>query len=227
MSEVLKSLESLYTQGKVEEAINLLKENELNFDRPLFHYNLGTMLVKNKQLPQARFHLEVAKVLGYKPTMVDNNIDFVKENLGLLRLEEPRNLKENYHVTIEGVPREYFVTFFLVSILLGLYFYKRVKRVWVLILFIVISASLPFAKVYQNQLMKVGIVSTDTPLREGPSDVFEQTGELPAGLKVFISEIRDDSWYFVESPKMFRGWVELKYLNLIGKKNEKLILDFM
>ncbi len=227
MSDLLKSLEGLYTQGKVEEAINLLKENEQSLDRPLFHYNLGTMLVKNKQLPQARFHLEVAKILGFKPSMVDNNIEYVKENLGLMRLEEPRTLSENYYRTMEGIPREYFVSFFLVCILIGLYFYRKLKRAWVLILFICLSMTFPLAKVYQNQLVKVGIVSTDTPLREGPSEVFEQTGELPAGLKVFISEIRDGSWYFVESPKPFRGWVELKYLNIIGKKNEKLLLDFM
>ena len=58
------------------------------------------------------------------------------------------------------------------------------------------------------------VVLTDKSLFEGPSNIFDQTGTLPAGLKVTISKERD-GWLFIEFPDSYRGWVnkdDLGYL---------------
>ena len=60
---------------------------------------------------------------------------------------------------------------------------------------------------------RLAITLETTKTREGPSAVFQETGELAAGSKIIVRD-NSDGWYLVVAPSQLAGWVEKNRIGL-------------
>jgi tetratricopeptide (TPR) repeat protein len=214
-NELLKSLETLYTKANYQEAIDLLLKNKESFDPALFHYNLGSIYLKNKNLPIARYHLEKATHLGFTSSEVLNNLKVTEHGLNLTSVETTGSWSTDYFYQALFLPQTYVIIYalFVVSLLL---FVKKLKKLsWMYFTSFALLLLSPAAikSLLSDNLQQVVVLKT-SHCKEGPSGIFEDNHELPAGLKIIVTKPKD-GWYFIKYPSHLSGWVKKDDLGII------------
>ena len=214
-NELLKSLETLYTKANYQEAIDLLLKNKESFDPALFHYNVGSMYLKNKNLPIARYHLEKASHLGFTSSEVMNNLNVTELGLDLTTLESSGSVATDYFYQALFVPQSYVIGYmlFIVTLMLFLKKFKKLSWMYFTSLTLLFLSPAVIKSILIKNLNQVVVLKT-SHCKEGPSGIFEDNHELPAGLKIIVTKPKE-GWYFIQHPSHLSGWVKKDDLGII------------
>jgi len=215
MNKKLKKIETFYTTKDYDGGIKFLQSIKSSLDDSVYHYNLGTFLAKKNELSQARFHFEVAKDLNFNKSMLENNLKVVKQTLQVNIIEEPETITEHLIGGVDAFPKDYFLSFFLVILLISSIIYKKYKSLTASILLMLLALVPLGTNKYIKTKYKQAVVIENSPVFDGPSDVFEQINEAPNGVKIILSEKRENNWFFIDYPTALRGWIKLKHAKLI------------
>jgi hypothetical protein len=215
MNELLKSLETLYLEGKYEQAREQILKNKLEFSEGLFHYNLGTVLSKTGKVAAGRYHFEKAQKAGYVDTKNLNNLEYVKSQLQVNDLSTSDNFGDQAIESLMSIPVSLYLSMTLILFITFVLFikYKIVSNNIVKILLFVIALS-PIAlnQLYLNK-KSFAVSLQEVKLHEGPSKVYEEKGTVPAGAKFLLGRF-DKGWVFIERPLQLSGWVRVEALGI-------------
>lgn len=216
-TELLKSLEALYLDGKGESAVQLLLENRDRLEPGLFHYNLGTFYTQLNDLGAGRYHLE--KALQYEGPTTDilNNLRTVQTQLAHQELAHSPQLSDRLLANLFELPMDYAITATLIMILLGMIIFKwrGIKSFWALGFYFLLSLTPVALTSYVSYQYDVAIVLKESSVLEGPSALFKEKYRLSSGLKIVVEEHKDRGWYFIKKPVHLSGWIEKKSLGLL------------
>ncbi len=215
MNQQLKEIEKFYTSKDYDGGVKYLNSVKSSLDDSVYHYNLGTFLAKKNELSMARFHFELAKDLNFNKSMLDNNLKVVKQNLQVNIIEQPESVTEHLIHSIDLFPKDYFLSFFLLILLISSLLFKKFKSLSVAILLMLLAITPLATKKIINDKYKEAIVTESSPVFDGPSDVFEQITEAPNGVKIILSQERENNWFFIDYPEPLRGWIKLKHAKLL------------
>ena len=204
----LKSLESLYLEGKYDEAKSLLLENKTIFTEGAFHYNLGTILGKQELLAASRYHLEKAIKKGYYDSKVQHNLNVVKGHLPADELLKADSIYDLAATKILEAPVSLYlaITLTLISALLLMIRLKLITRLRTIIMATVFSFCPILISYLWLEQISFAITLKDTPLYEGPSKIYSQITTLPAGAKFIVGEA-NNGWFYIQHPLSRVGWV--------------------
>ncbi len=209
MKQGLSQLETLYSKGQFKEGLSFLESMKPELDLGVYHYNKGTFLSKLNEFAEARLHFEKAKDFNFSSNVLENNLQVVKNNLGVIELEKANSNFEFIYNLFDSISKDYYLLFFLLFILISLVVIKRYKNISLAIFLLFLSiVPLGIQKFLDNQY-KQAIVLSEKPIFDGPSEIFEQISEAPKGAKVLLSDSRENDWFLINYPESLRGWVKL------------------
>ena len=209
MDEISKSLEGLYLKGEFAEAQKVLLANKDQFSPGLFHYNLGTVLMKMGNHAAGRYHLEKALKNGYVDTKVFHNLSVAKSHLGVSDVENSGNPFDAILSFSLDIPFSLYLTLTLIfalclALLMKLKMLVRWSRVGICFAFVLLPV------LYYSFFLSrfnFAIALSDAPLREGPSQIYAELSKVKAGSKFIIGESQD-GWYYIKSPSTMTGWIK-------------------
>lgn len=211
MSELLKSLESHFVEGRYEKAIELLEGMRGDLPIGQYHYNMGSLYAQLEELGPARYHLESALSEGFVNTAVYNNLEFTLSKLPVRDLSTSDHFIDQVYSWLLSAPEGAYLSlslFFLLLFVLS-FMIRFMSKSWLrwsfLALFIVPVAT--------NQLylkhLNTAVSLHEIPVRAGPSEIYEQSYLLPAGAKILLGQ-KSEGWGMIQRPKELAGWVHLK-----------------
>ena len=208
INNVLKSLEGLYLAGKFPQAQALLLEHKDFFLPSLFHYNLGTIYLKQHHYPLARFHLEKSFYLGNTDVATWHNLALVKEKLMVKDLSNSPYWRDQAWDLAKSIPSDWFLATTLLLLVVSLYGYYRRwwQRTRVVLVLCCLSCGPYLWEKIQLQAFYPGIILEKANAYEGPSAIFSAMGELPAGTKVVVGKSYN-GWSFIHAPVFLAGWI--------------------
>ncbi len=187
--------------------------NKESFEPGVFHYNLGTVLFKEGEFSASRYHLEKALSKGFYNSDIEHNLFAVKAKLNTEILEKPVSSEGMIvqHLANTSIDIVFFVA---LTTTLILFFFKKHFHQFLLALLLLLSF-LPFlSKIYiENSLIKA-VSLTKIDIKEGPSDIFEKSSELPEGIRVIMSKQKGE-WFYIRYPSQFSGWVKRERLGIL------------
>jgi len=219
MNNKVEHIQSLYRAKEFKKGIEFLQNHRADFSPEVYHYNLGTFFLKDNQAPVARLHFEQAKALGFGNSILENNLKVAKQKLNVISIEQPLTLEKKTMDFFESVNPDWFLTFFLICLLISSFLYGKTRSLILSLCFMLFSISPMGLKEYFNKKFIKAIITQPTAVYDGPSDIYDEIGDLPQGLKIYLTTQRD-SWYFIEYPESYRGWIDYSKLNVIqGEKN--------
>jgi hypothetical protein len=209
MTNILKSVEELYLKKQYDEALDALLKHKDSFDSGLFHYNLGSVYLKMGNVGAARYNLEKSKDSGFSLGLVNKNINIIKQNVNVVGLEKSDSIYEQA-IGFSINKSSYLVgTVFLLCaiVVLLLAIFKKIKS-WSIIIGLLLFLSIPVSlKVFVDKRFDRAVALRDLSLHEGPSKIYEESGEIRAGSKVIIGK-SVNGWLFVKYPESVAGWVK-------------------
>lgn len=205
IEDVLKTVESLYASKDFDGALKILKENQNTLPQGVWNYNMGTVYGKTGELALARYHFLQAEASGFSEAELLKNKALVENNLNVARYEEAIStndyLVKNALFASQGLLTTLAFVCFLFS--LGILSKTgKVKKALVLLIPVFIFASL---NLWINSWPKQ-IVVTPQVIKDGPSTIFNNQGELPSGLMIVTT--KKDGWLYIQYPSRFSGWIK-------------------
>lgn len=204
--EILKKAEELYLDDQLESATDVILESKALLDRPLFHYNLGSLYLKREKLGPARLHLEMAKKEGFSYPMLWKNLEVIKSQPQIVDPVKSRNIWESFSAKYREIPSDFFIIFFLLFLSIStLGLRKKVIRPLVFVFFLLLSFAPWGVKTFLDKEVNFAVVITTTRVFEGPSSIYTDLGEVAEGSRVLVSKLKD-GWFYIVSPKEFQGW---------------------
>ena len=93
-SELLATVKTLYLQEDFAGAVQALTKNPQSLPPEIWHYNLGTLHLKNGNWGMGRFHLEKASKAGFVGDMNFKNLSMVKAREEVVDLYRSESLLE-------------------------------------------------------------------------------------------------------------------------------------
>lgn len=213
--ELFKSLEELYESKEYESVISMLLENKDKISKGDFHYNLGTAYLKNNNLSASRYHFEKAYHEGHMTPQLLRNLETSKSFLNVKELERSDYFKDNLLSLSKSFPFESYLLISLIILVISVLLF-RLKKIKMIPLGVLLGLAIVFSSfgLYVEKSIQQAIVLESSTVLEGPSRSFDETAELPRGIKVIIKK-RDDKWVFVESPLHYSGWIERVKLGIL------------
>ena len=206
-----KKYQELFANSQHEKAIELLKSSKGKFEPALYHYNLGVNYAKTNELPLARFHFEKSKDSGFYSLEVSKNLEQVKELLQVESVEANTSVRDHVYDFVLSSSIYSGANLSLALLLLLLFQMKKISRGWVRII-LALAMIFPFAFQWSlKERYDQTIALTQKEVWRGPSKIFEQTQEIPAGMKFIVSE-NFNGWRYVVSPSSHQGWIQNKSL---------------
>ncbi len=214
--QLLQSVQSLYLEGDYQGAIETLTQGGEQLGQGLFHFNLGTLYLKNEQWGLGRYHLEKALKAGLVSEAQYHNLRLASSQPGLANLATSPQWSERALNTALSVPQDFYFLCSLGLTILGLFFLRR-------------SASFSWGKVFGGlglaclpsafclfflAELKEAVVLKDSPIREGPSQIYAESITLQEGSKIVVGK-RSGNWYFIKYPRRMGGWVAQDHLGLL------------
>ncbi len=216
-SAALQKLQEFYASDRFQDGIDLLLETRSEWEPARFHELLGSFYMKLDSFAVARYHFEMAVAKGNLSPAVQNNLDFVLQQMGLSAYGN--HWFERLVDTLSMWPFEIWAT--LSVVMLALSFWKlrqrwqHGSRIFIVTLWLLsLVPQLVYWGVFAPRVHAV--VLEDIPLYEGPSAVFSSAKTLRAGQKVIIDG-GSEGWSFVTFPNVWRGWVQSEKLGFIGR----------
>jgi tetratricopeptide (TPR) repeat protein len=209
------SFDELYLKKDYKGAAQYLLDNKQRLDSGIFHYNLGTVYSKMGDQATARFHLEKAIQEGYINTSSINNLNFIKTQLQVDDLTNSTSLPDEMINMATLIPEAAYLSITLIfcSIFMTMVRFQKIKRKWVMVLGLLLAASpMIFSQLYVKKI-NYAIALKDIPLYEGPSKIFNEKGQIRAGSKIILGELKE-SWFYVKFPLSLSGWINKDQLGL-------------
>lgn len=208
-ADILKSLEELYLKGSFDEAMGLLIKNKSLFNNSDYHYNLGTILVKNNDLGAGRYNFEMALKESQFNTLARNNLEFLMTKLQANDLSTSTVFTDKFLNKSMQLGTDIVLSFslILVLIVLSLYKFKKIINKRILAILVVISLMPSAAHYFIKSKYKIAIALSDQKILEGPSGVYGAIGDLDAGAKIILGE-ENKQWIMIEYPRHYAGWVK-------------------
>lgn len=209
MDDLSKSLEAHYLKGEYAEAQKLLLANKDQFDPGIFHYNLGTTLMKQGNFAAGRYHLEKALKNGYVDSKVIHNLSVAKSQLAVNDISNSNNPLDLALSFSLDIPFSLYLSGTLILSLLAMLLIrlKKVTRLYgIIILAVVVMFPILYAGLFVNRF-NFAMALTDSSLREGPSQIYGELSKIKAGSKFIIGEMQGD-WYYIKSPASMAGWIK-------------------
>lgn len=211
----IQSVEEAYTKGDYDLVIKELLENKSNLDMGIFHYNLGTAYLKKGSLAVSRFHLEKAYNAGYLNPGLVKNLSVVKGRLSVQEVETSDHIFDNVLAASKSIPTSAFYSFSLALLFIVIVLY-RFKRITHIAGSVVVGLSLTVALLgsWTKSSYQTAFMLQDSKVFEGPSESFDVSQEVPAGVRVFIKK-QDSKWLYISSPVHLVGWIQRSKLGIL------------
>lgn len=207
--------DELYLKKDFKGASQYLLDNKLQMNSGIFHYNLGTVYSKMGDQAAARFHLEKSIKEGYINTSSLNNLNFVKAKLGVDDLSTSTSFPDQVVNVVTAIPTSaYFSLTLVLCLILAIMirFYKIQKKWLMVVCFLLAMSPVLFSNFYVKKI-NYAIALKDIPLYEGPSKIFNEKGQVRAGSKIVIGELKE-GWFYVKFPLSLAGWINKDQLGL-------------
>lgn len=209
MDSTLKSLQQSYIEKDFKSGIDLMLKEKAKFSQPIFHFNVGTLYVKEGNLAAGRFHLEKALQKGWIDGKIYSNLKHVKKNLNVVDIDSSTNFFDKAVAKSLDIPVDLYLTFtllftFLLLLLKKLKFIKNTKT-FVVLLFL--SFVPYFYQTFYTSKLNYGVALEELSILEGPSSIFEKKGLLEAGAKVMFGKQEGD-FIYIKFPYFLSGWVK-------------------
>ncbi len=214
-TEFLKSVKSLYLKEDFEGAIDTLLKNKDLLDKGLFHYNLGTLYLKKEYWGAGRYHLEKALKAGFVNEMEYKNLLVAKSRPGIVDLSRSESWTDRSLDTALSIPDTgYLIASMVLAVIILFLARRKIIRSWSGVMASLVIVSLP-GIFYFHFLsgLKEAVVLKNSPVYEGPSQIYRENIVLQEGSKIIIGR-RSGNWFFVRYPKGIGGWVNRKNLGL-------------
>lgn len=205
IEDVLKTVESLYENKDFDGALKILKENQNTLPQGVWNYNIGTVYGKMGEFALARYHFLEAEKSGFAEKELLTNKSIAETNLNISRYEEPVStddyLIKNSLFASEGL----LTTLAFICLLFSLGILsktKKIKKALILLIPVLIFSGL---NLWISSWTK-SIVVEPQVIKEGPSVIFNNQGELPVGIMVITKKKGD--WLYIQYPSRFSGWIK-------------------
>jgi hypothetical protein len=213
IEDVLKTFESFYLKKDYQNALQTLQSHKSEIPAGLWNYNVGTVMAQEQRLSEARFHFLQAAKFGFETKELSQNKELVEDKLEISRLEKPQSTQD-YLVKAALIAQDgLLTTVSLLILVIGLWVLRRKADFKKIILFLVLVLT-PIALNFWISSWSKAVVKIAQPLNEGPSVIFGNVGEVPAGVLVITRN--EGEWHQVLFPSRFQGWI---------KNNELLKLE--
>lgn len=195
----------LFTTGKYQEAIELLRANKAKFEPSTYHYNQGVNHAKTGDLVGARFHLEMAKSKGLYSQDLRESLSQIKESLGTSVLETKSGLKD--YALDYGLQSSLLTgaNITLILLLTLVFLRKKLGPLPIKLGLFLLCLSPLAAQYYVHSHYERALSTERKMVLSGPSQIFEVTQEIAPGMVVILSKDKDQ-WRYVVSPKSHQGW---------------------
>lgn len=200
----MEEFKNFYLESKFDEALEWLKNHKQEMSSEVFHYNYGTTLLKKGEFPAARYHFEIAKKMGLNNSELKANLENSK--IPVKNYENSENFFEGLTFYSTEISPDVFFLASSVLFFVGVLVYKFIRSKVLAIVLAVFAFSLVSFKTFYVDKKMTGVLLKETSLREGPSEVFSSSNNLPAGVKVILEKKYQD-WVFIIYPQKMTGWV--------------------
>ena len=170
-------------------------------------YNKGFLSYAQGDLVEAKKYYEQARIHGMLSKEVSASLERVNQELAITTLESQYTTYENFLINYKLLPSGHLYLGF--GFLVAMFLLSLIKKWHPLAVFM--GSLIIIFGFYQYEIQKYELVyvKEDRLIQRGPSAIFEETGVLPAGSKVFLSKEKND-WRYIEYPEVLRGWVNNK-----------------
>ena len=216
INEISKSLETLYLDGKLEEAVDFILKNKPVLADIDFHYNLGVVYTKLGELGPGRYHFEFAMKKGYLGSDLLNNLNVIKSQIQVADISSSTDYYDQILNAFSSIPVGYSfsITLVLLVTVILLFRIKLLESKVTLIMLAVISL-LPIGAHFAFTNGKDFAVSMkEMKIYEGPSAIYDVKQTIPGGSK-FILGKSDKGWFYIDYPVEISGWVKKEDLGLL------------
>lgn len=206
---MLKTFEDFYVKKDYQNALLTLEKQGSSLPKDMLQYNLGTVHSKLGHWAQARYHFLLAEEAGFSENSLVQNLDAVEEKLEITRLEQPLE-PQDYAVKAALFAKDGVLTSIALLILItGLVLLKKRASLWKIAAWIV-GIALPLALSFWINTWPRFIALEPQVIAEGPSAIFRESGELPAGVTVIATG--EGEWRRILWPSRFSGWIRIQAL---------------
>ncbi len=215
MESLLKSLREQYQSSDFEAVKTSLIKNKDAFDKGEFHYNLGTVYSKTGNYAVGRYHLEKAIFEGYDSAATKHNLKTVTDKLSVKDLATSQSVDDVFLAKSISYGPDFYIFITLVLLITSItLFNKKIIKSWALSLLLLFSMIPVSLKYFYLDNLNVAVLFNDSKVFEGPSGIFEKTGEIPKGAKVIVGKTIE-GWYFIEKPVDYVGWIKKKNVGIL------------
>ncbi|MBL6990950.1 MAG: SH3 domain-containing protein [Bacteriovoracaceae bacterium] len=208
-NELTAKLDKLYQDGKFVEVHKYLLENKSAFRTGQFHYNLGTVQIQLKDYGAARYNLEKAINNDFINSKVINNLSTVKKIINVSDISNSSHWQDQFLSWSLNMPAAGYYTITLLLIITFLAFIKKkiIKKALPMGLSLLIAMAPIIYSHFYLENVSFAIAIKNTPLREGPSNIYPVAFEIKEGSKFIVKEFYN-GWFYVKRPQYLVGWVK-------------------
>lgn len=212
----MKPFQDYYGAKDWLKATQWLDTNKSQLDEGLYYFNMGTLAIKQDQLPLARYYFEQANLKNFNDPWVNKNITSLKQDMGVQLIETQSFYEQMSAKLFSYITPDHLLAFtFTVILALVVYWWKNKisKSFYTLTATLVLTIAIggyALTKAdasFSGSKLNQAIVIEPMNIYEGPSTIFEELGKLPAGLKITWDE-NNHGWAKIVSPLNFRGWIQ-------------------
>ncbi|MGK0366977.1 MAG: hypothetical protein ACI9QD_000109 [Thermoproteota archaeon] len=175
---------------------------------------MGTVLFKEGELAQSRYHLEKSIKEGFVVKEVLNNLAVVKNQLNVRETVSDNSLTTYVNFKLLETPSAIYMSVFLLFTVMALAIWLKSKKWASSLSFLAIGVTVMALQQFYVKNQELAISLSEAKVYEGPSKVFPNTLNLPEGMKVLINKSHKD-WYFIEYPENMTGWVNKSDIGIL------------
>lgn len=205
IEDVLKTVEGLYASKDFDGALKILKENQKTLPQGVWNYNLGTVYGKQGEFALARFHLLKAELEGFSGPELITNKEIIEEKLNISRYEEPITTNDYLVKSALFASEGMLTTLAFVFVVLGLGILSKTKSLKRSLFFFVPVLILSGLNIWIDSWPKKIVIKPQV-IKDGPSAIFNNRGELPSGVMLITTKKED--WLYIQYPSRFSGWIK-------------------
>lgn len=204
IEDVLKTFEDYYVKKDFANALLVLQKHEKELPKDIWHYNVGTVQAKLENWPLARYHFLMAENQGLTVPELKQNKEVVETRLQVEKLERPLDVSDYVYQYASAASEGFFTTFSLLLLVMGLFILKRGASL-LKVVALTVLVLLPLGCSWWVKTWPRAVVSSPQVVREGPSQIFAERQELPAGVLIIFRGSGD--WKEIIWPSRYSGWI--------------------
>ncbi len=208
-TDVVKTFKNLFESNELDKAKEYLIDYQDAFEENVYSYNRGVIEFNLANFPESKLYLEKAIKSGLDSKAVKDLISQVDQNLGIKRAQESITITDHLIEKTELISIDITLIMSAALLLGGLISLKKIYGVSLKIMTLLLT-TIPFAwSLYYMNYYSTFIATEDREMREGPSKIFEDTFNMPEGIKYIISK-RYKNWGYVTYPSKYSGWLKIR-----------------